>query len=359
MEDADVNYASVVFQSGKNPSPEGKKQEETVYDEVKTRSEINEQPANKHAGFSPDGKAANKGHQCRHLACCLGILCVILLSAVIAIVVYQSNDTDTDAEIQLLKINISMLNVQIDNITRERNERNITLAQWSVDAYCLKNKDSSDKQCKACQGGWNEVHYNSSCYAVIDTSDVSLWRSWEEAQEDCRNKGSDLAVIGSQQELNYMTQKIRWFSTSTTSGSWIGLTRTDGKWTWIDGSSVYENFWSEEPPDNADWKIQKEPNYVNAAECMVGKIPATSVTSIISENIAKGLAAENSLLTNIITLNAQIENMMREKNERNITLAQWSVDAYCPKNKEAGKKLKKTAETRVQIWLLQEVNRNW
>ncbi|KAF7643033.1 hypothetical protein LDENG_00246170 [Lucifuga dentata] len=298
MENADINYASVVFKNAKNPAPEGKKQEEavyaqvktrretnektankhgkkqeeTVYDEVKTRSETNEQPANKHAGFSPDGKAANKGHQCRHLACCLGILCVILLSAISAIAVYlttvfhdsdaellsdlkqykhnqtallelnqnltkiisnlssanenmrreqtnmtiqitnlrrnnavlKSQNTKVSAENKWLKINIKTLNTQIDDMTRQKNERNITLAQWSIDAYCPKSKE---RKCKACQDGWNEVRYNSSCYAVIDTSDVSLWRSWEEAQEDCRNKGSDLAVIGSQQEL---VRRILW-----------------------------------------------------------------------------------------------------------------------------------------------------
>ncbi|KAM7382885.1 hypothetical protein PAMP_002582 [Pampus punctatissimus] len=64
------------------------KQVETVYDEVKVQNRPTEQAADTNSKFWPDMKIANRLHQCQKLACCLGILCVILLLGTTATSVY-------------------------------------------------------------------------------------------------------------------------------------------------------------------------------------------------------------------------------------------------------------------------------
>ncbi|XP_028435649.1 C-type lectin domain family 4 member G-like [Perca flavescens] len=95
------------------------------------------------------------------------------------------------------------------------------------------------------------------------------------------------------------------------------------------------------PPE----EVIEEPSYFNAPACTVDKVAAPPVTSVISENDAK-LTAEIQQLTvevqNLTTRNLQLEtqrknlteqiqNMEKNWNELNVSRAQWSIDAYCPK----------------------------
>ncbi|XP_076593568.1 uncharacterized protein LOC143324740 [Chaetodon auriga] len=80
-----VNYASVVFKANKHSSPEAKKVEETVYNEVKVQSETTEQ-SDVSAGFLSNKKANYRRHH--RASWCLGILCVMLLLGIIAVCVY-------------------------------------------------------------------------------------------------------------------------------------------------------------------------------------------------------------------------------------------------------------------------------
>ena len=55
----------------------------------------------------------------------------------------------------------------------------------------------SDRQCKPCLKDW--LHHQSSWY-VINNPDTAGQKTWEEAQDDCRAKNSDLAVIVNEDE---------------------------------------------------------------------------------------------------------------------------------------------------------------
>ncbi|KAK5921571.1 hypothetical protein CgunFtcFv8_018927 [Champsocephalus gunnari] len=76
----EVNYASVVFKAGNNPPPAEKRGEETVYGEVKVQNETKNEDSAGRRRF-------------QHLACCLGILCVILLGGIIGVCVYRKYTT--------------------------------------------------------------------------------------------------------------------------------------------------------------------------------------------------------------------------------------------------------------------------
>ncbi|XP_078143545.1 C-type lectin domain family 10 member A-like isoform X3 [Centroberyx gerrardi] len=275
----EVNYASVVFKANKASSPKAKSEEETVYDEVKVQENKTNQTADT-PGVLPAGKSSGSCHHVQVVAWCLGILCVILLSAVIALCVYcnltrdkgilESRNTNLTTENLQLKTEKSDLERRIENMTRERNELNLTRAQWSLDAYCPKKGNSQERQCGPCQEGWIHSPSLSSCYAIVDP-DSSGQRTWEEAREDCRGKNSDLVIIGSLEEQKFIYEHS-WGSTSETNGYWIGLRNASGSWKWVDGSNLTEEYWIKPPSANAHCAISlqktlEKPKGWKAVDC--------------------------------------------------------------------------------------------
>ncbi|XP_053183638.1 C-type lectin lectoxin-Phi1-like [Scomber japonicus] len=124
-------------------------------------------------------------------------------------------------------------------------ENNVTLSQQVIDAYCPKIENTG-RYCKPCQIGW--LSYLSSCYAVSNP-DPRHQKTWEEAQENCRAKNSDLAVIVNEDENKFISDNS-WI-TPGTNGYWIGLRAEDRKWKWIDGSDLTKKSWMTQNPYNS------------------------------------------------------------------------------------------------------------
>ncbi|XP_051263149.1 asialoglycoprotein receptor 1 isoform X4 [Dicentrarchus labrax] len=131
MAEEEVNYASVVFKAKNNSPPEAKKEEDIVYDEVKVRSETTQQTGDTDAstGILPDKKANNRRRRYQQLACCLGVLCVILLLGVIAVCVYLTT-LNHEGELNQLKENQTSLladNYNLTNLNRNLSSENENL----------------------------------------------------------------------------------------------------------------------------------------------------------------------------------------------------------------------------------------
>ncbi|XP_035861941.1 C-type lectin domain family 10 member A-like [Sander lucioperca] len=343
MAEEEVNYALVVFKSNKHPPTQARKEEETVYAEVKVQSETNEPTADTNTGVLLVKNANNRRGQYQQLACCLGILCVILLLGIIAVVVvyhlatlsHQSDESELMAAnrnltnlnnklsldiektmrdnnnltVQLgnltnlnnklsldnenLRRDNNNLTVQLGNLTQnytvleskitnltadvqnlttqnlqlnsrnqeletqrknltERiqdmetnwNKLNVSRVQWSIDVYCPKTNNV--RQCKGCQNGWELS--GSNCYVYHNAAPADQ-KTWEEAQQVCRGKSSDLVVVHSQEEKTALN-KYSWGS-SVTLGYWFGLRAEGGRWKWIDGSNLTESYWTPQPPPTA------------------------------------------------------------------------------------------------------------
>ncbi|XP_038566404.1 CD209 antigen-like protein A isoform X5 [Micropterus salmoides] len=237
------------------------KEEETVYSDVKVRSKTTEKTAdtNISAGLLPDQKTNSRGRCYQQVACCLGILCVILLLGIIAVCVYKNQNLTSQN--QQLESQRNNLTEQIRNMETNWNELNVSRAQWSIDAYCPKPQNQN-RQCKACQDGW--LHSQSSCYGINDP-DVSGQKTWEEARENCRGKISDLVVIADQTEKTFINDKS--WGSSGTKGYWIGLRAEDGKWKWVDGSDLTENSWIQQPATNGQCVISVQREGWKSVSC--------------------------------------------------------------------------------------------
>ncbi|XP_034058928.1 C-type lectin domain family 10 member A-like isoform X3 [Gymnodraco acuticeps] len=240
-EEEEVNYASVVFKAGNNPPPAAKRGEETVYGELKVQNETKNEDSAGRRRF-------------QHLACCLGILCVILLGGIIGVCVYQVQELTTqNKELENQKKNLKQ---KIQNLTTNWNELSISRAQWNIDSYCLGN---TDNKCQPCQKGWTLTE--PSCYAYNDAEPANQ-KTWEEAQEDCRGKNSDLAVAHNSEEKEAIKK-----NSFGSNGFWIGLRVEDGKWKWVDGSDLTESSWIDPPADGRCALIFKGRNTWSSVSC--------------------------------------------------------------------------------------------
>ncbi|XP_062279185.1 CD209 antigen-like protein A [Scomber scombrus] len=162
----------------------------------------------------------------------------------------EYNDSDMKikkltGENQELKTQNQQLETEKNNLTEQiRNIDNcVTVTQQICEAYC-PIKDGN-RQCKPCLKGW--LHHQSSCYTVINPYPAGQ-KTWEEAQQNCRAKNSDLAVIVNEAEKKFISDNS-WRSLGL-AGYWIGLRAEAGKWKWIDGSDLAEKSWMTQPANN-------------------------------------------------------------------------------------------------------------
>nr|XP_033495513.1 killer cell lectin-like receptor subfamily B member 1B allele C [Epinephelus lanceolatus] len=139
--------------------------------------------------------------------------------------VISDNDAKLTTEIQQLKLLRNNLTAQIQEMTY------VSPAQWTIDAYCPR--ENNKRQCKACEKGW--VHTQPNCHEI----NAAAWKTWEEAQEDCRGKNSDLVVLDDEAEMDLISH----YSSPAIDGYWVGLRVEDGIWRWINGSDLTESSW--------------------------------------------------------------------------------------------------------------------
>ncbi|XP_039475126.1 C-type lectin lectoxin-Phi1-like [Oreochromis aureus] len=206
MADEEVNYASVTFNTKKLSRSQVKKEEETIYDDVKVKHKTTEQTPDTNK-FSIDERSGSRRHHYQQLACCLGTFCVILVLGIIAVTVYH-------------------------------------------------------RKCKPCQKGWD--HVESSCYATND-ADSNHWKTWEAARKDCRGKSSDLVVVINEEEMKTASEKS--WKYNENKGYWIGLRVEDGKWKWLDGRNMTNSSWIDQRPSDGHCAISVQNQGFKSVSC--------------------------------------------------------------------------------------------
>uniref|UniRef100_A0A803JA09 Asialoglycoprotein receptor 1 n=1 Tax=Xenopus tropicalis TaxID=8364 RepID=A0A803JA09_XENTR len=102
------------------------------------------------------------------------------------------------------------------------------------------------KEIRVCDSGWKK--FDGSCYYIVTTK-----KNWMEAQAICKSMNSNLVIINSEVEQNFLE------SLTNQSDFWIGLQRDKvdkDEWRWVDGTlqNPLEGFWRSGEPFNAGGK---------------------------------------------------------------------------------------------------------
>ncbi|XP_016341398.1 asialoglycoprotein receptor 1-like [Sinocyclocheilus anshuiensis] len=188
------------------------------------RTETENSDTKRHQTPRHTGSDCVKSRSSRAAPVCLVLLCVLLLTAVIVLGVnlhnmieefYIKNKNLTD-EIQELETKKSNLDNNIKKISSEK----ITLTAENQDLH-KKIKELWQQISK--MDGWK--CYQSSLYYVSSEN-----KNWTESRRDCTERGADLIIINNREELDFVK------TVSGGSEVWIGLTKVEGTWKWVDSS---------------------------------------------------------------------------------------------------------------------------
>uniref|UniRef100_A0A8C1TAZ0 C-type lectin domain-containing protein n=1 Tax=Cyprinus carpio TaxID=7962 RepID=A0A8C1TAZ0_CYPCA len=101
--------------------------------------------------------------------------------------------------------------------------------------------------------GWK--YYQSSLYFIS-----SEMKSWTESRRYCRERAADLIIINNTEEQDFV--KI---ISGTSDSFWIGLTdiEVEGRWKWVDGSTLTSGFWGSTEPNGR----------ANEEDCALNHLP--------------------------------------------------------------------------------------
>uniref|UniRef100_A0AAQ6I8K9 C-type lectin domain-containing protein n=1 Tax=Anabas testudineus TaxID=64144 RepID=A0AAQ6I8K9_ANATE len=104
---------------------------------------------------------------------------------------------------------------------------------------CKNLTDNADELKKRvnhyAQLGWEYSH--PSFYYISKEM-----KSWQDSRNYCQQNGADLIIINSLKEQLFtgLFRKI----------AWIGLTKIDNAWEWVDGTPLTESYWGPGEPNN-------------------------------------------------------------------------------------------------------------
>ncbi|XP_023190451.1 CD209 antigen-like protein E isoform X1 [Xiphophorus maculatus] len=158
----------------------------------------------------------------------LGLLSFLLLTSVVAVgFLYQRDFSQLSRELANQTAERSQVLLMQQNLTNQRDRLDARLKAAELDL------DRTRSGSVFCPAGWRR--FGCSCYLL--SSSLS---GWESSRAQCLLTGSDLVIINSQEEMEFLDQlgaQLKF---------WIGLkeaSRGSG-WKWTDGSSPGVTFWT-------------------------------------------------------------------------------------------------------------------
>ncbi|XP_068425648.1 hepatic lectin-like [Clinocottus analis] len=188
-------------------------------------------------------------------AVCLGFLLLILILVVVAhnskalghqdskcanVIYSLTADRDT------LRDERDQLKLKSINLTEEMELLQTRYNAVAVSRDTLQeevNRLNLSRRDEPCHEGWKS--FGGKCYYYSPSGNT---KNWESSRKDCKERGADLVVITTKEELGFVIQ--------TYDTIWIGLSDRDqeSKWKWVDGTIdlLSNEFWEVGEPNNHD-----------------------------------------------------------------------------------------------------------
>ncbi|XP_065146241.1 uncharacterized protein [Paramisgurnus dabryanus] len=205
------------------------------------------------------GRVSVKNRRHRSVQVCLCLLSVLLFTAVIVICVYFNNERKQLTHNYNLTKERKQLLTQNYNLTNEREE---LLTKYSKilnqnkilteerDQFKKKSDELIDALTDSHLKSFTWIYYKFSFYYIS-----SEYKSWSDSRRDCEEKGADLLIINNQEEEVFLR-------THAGLGIWIGLTKEQGVWKWVDGTTL-SGYWAYGYTQNYDCAVMTASGWGN------------------------------------------------------------------------------------------------
>ncbi|XP_059361594.1 C-type lectin domain family 4 member F-like [Carassius carassius] len=157
---------------------------------------------------------------------CLGLVCVLLITAVIVLcVLIYTKSTNYAQERQQLQTKITNLLTNNMNLTEERQQLKTKITNLTEERDQLKSERKD--LLKKFADGW-KCHQSSLYFISSET------KNWNESRRYCTEREADLIIINNREEQDFVK------NISGSGHFWIGLTdvEVEGRWKWVDGSNI-------------------------------------------------------------------------------------------------------------------------
>ncbi|XP_058863133.1 CD209 antigen-like protein E isoform X8 [Acipenser ruthenus] len=121
-------------------------------------------------------------------------------------------------------------------LTEKDSQLSTSVGNLETEISSLKNKVSDFRTCPC---DWKK--FSEKCYYFSKGK-----RDWKKAEEFCYNQDAVLAMVKTQQELNYIRSQV-------STEYHLGLTdqESENNWKWLDGSPVADSLWNSGEPNSA------------------------------------------------------------------------------------------------------------
>ncbi|XP_050977578.1 CD209 antigen-like protein C [Labeo rohita] len=137
---------------------------------------------------------------------------------------YENGKETLTKQRNQLRANIENL-LQNKNVLKDFNNKTNKQHQQLTEEKNLLSKHLREMD------GWR--CHESSLYYISSTT-----KSWTDSKQDCLNRGANLTIINSKDEQDFFYNDGE---------VWIGLTKVEGTWKWVDGSTLTSGFSSWKP----------------------------------------------------------------------------------------------------------------
>ncbi|XP_056622951.1 C-type lectin domain family 4 member M-like [Triplophysa dalaica] len=237
---------------------------EAIYENIqdKFRNTVGHQPQSRPTG----AQSSRRKRWFVPITACLGIICVLLVIALILLYVHLTAERDQmnmtymnkaeeyNETVNSLKINYShvtderdqlkinlksvremklKLETNYSHLTDERDQLKINLTSMSEMKLKLETrvKNLSETLMKS-----------TSAYFITNEE-----KSWTDSRQFCRDRGGDLVIINTEEEQKYISSIVK-------GRAWIGLSdiEKEGSMTWVDNTPLNKGFWYKGEPNDAN-----------------------------------------------------------------------------------------------------------